>query len=44
MRNDYLDRALIVSALGLPDAVFFQAVPMIDHLLRTGSGRPIGPD
>jgi hypothetical protein len=27
MRNDYLDRALVVPALGVPDAAFFQAVP-----------------
>jgi Domain of unknown function (DUF1998) len=27
MRNDYLDRALVVPVLGVPDAAFFQAVP-----------------
>lgn len=27
MRNDYLDRALVVPVLGLPDAAFFRAVP-----------------
>jgi hypothetical protein len=27
MRNDYLDRALVVPVLGFPDAVFFRAVP-----------------
>jgi Domain of unknown function (DUF1998) len=27
MRNDYLDRALVVPALGVSDAAFFQAVP-----------------
>jgi uncharacterized protein DUF1998 len=27
MRNDYLDRALVVPALGVPDAAFFQALP-----------------
>jgi hypothetical protein len=27
MRNDYLDRALVVPVLGAPDAAFFQAVP-----------------
>jgi hypothetical protein len=27
MRNDYLDRALVVSVLGVPDAAFFQAIP-----------------
>ena len=26
MRNDYLDRALVVPVLGVPDAAFFQAV------------------
>lgn len=27
MRNDYLDRALVVPVVGVPDAAFFQAVP-----------------
>jgi hypothetical protein len=27
MRNDYLDRALVVPVLGVPDAAFFRAVP-----------------
>lgn len=27
MRNDYLDRALVVPVLGVPDAAFFQAIP-----------------
>ena len=27
MRNDYLDRALVVPVLGVPDAAFFEAVP-----------------
>jgi MrfA Zn-binding domain len=27
MRNDYLDRALVVPVLGVPDAAFFQPVP-----------------
>ncbi len=27
MRNDYLDRALVVPVLGVPDAAYFQAVP-----------------
>jgi hypothetical protein len=27
MRNDYLDRALVVPVLGFPDAAFFRAVP-----------------
>jgi hypothetical protein len=27
MRNDYLDRALIVPVLGVPDAAFFQGIP-----------------
>ncbi len=27
MRNDYLDRALVVPALGVPDAAFFTATP-----------------
>lgn len=27
MRNDYLDRALVVPVLGVPDAAFFQAAP-----------------
>jgi Domain of unknown function (DUF1998) len=27
MRNNYLDRALVVPVLGIPDAAFFQAVP-----------------
>lgn len=27
MRNDYLDRALVVPVLGIPDAAFFQATP-----------------
>ncbi len=27
MRNDYLDRALVVPVLGVPDAAFFQASP-----------------
>ena len=27
MRNDYLDRALVVPVLGFPDAAFFQAIP-----------------
>jgi hypothetical protein len=27
MRNDYLDRALVVPALGVPDASFFEATP-----------------
>jgi hypothetical protein len=27
MRNDYLDRALVVPVLGVPDAAFFQDVP-----------------
>ena len=27
MRNDYLDRALVVPVLGVPDAAFFPAVP-----------------
>jgi hypothetical protein len=27
MRNDFLDRALVVPVLGVPDAAFFQAVP-----------------
>ena len=27
MRNDYLDRALVVPVLGFPDAAFFQGVP-----------------
>jgi hypothetical protein len=27
MRNDYLDRALVVPVLGLPGAAFFQAIP-----------------
>lgn len=27
MRNDYLDRALVVPALGVPDAAFFRAIP-----------------
>jgi len=27
MRNDYLDRALVVPVLGVPDAAFFAAVP-----------------
>jgi hypothetical protein len=27
MRNDYLDRALVVPVLGVPDAAFFKAVP-----------------
>jgi len=27
MHNDYLDRALVVPVLGVPDAAFFQAVP-----------------
>ena len=27
MRNDYLDRALVVPVLGVPDVAFFQAVP-----------------
>ncbi len=27
MRNDYLDRALVVPVLGVPDAALFQAVP-----------------
>ena len=27
MRNDYLDRALVVPVLGVPNAAFFQAVP-----------------
>lgn len=27
MRNDYLDRALVVPALGVPDAAFFEATP-----------------
>ncbi len=27
MRNDYLDRALVVPVLGVPEAAFFQAVP-----------------
>ena len=26
MRNDHLDRALVVPVLGVPDAAFFQAV------------------
>ena len=33
MRNDYLDRALVVPVLGVPDAAFFQAVRVIDALL-----------
>ena len=27
MRNDYLDRALVVPVLGVPDAAFFGATP-----------------
>ena len=27
MRNDYLDRALVVPVLGVPDAAFFRAIP-----------------
>jgi len=27
MRNDYLDRALVVPVLGLRDAAFFEDVP-----------------
>lgn len=27
MRNDYLDRALVVPVLGVPDAAFFHAIP-----------------
>jgi hypothetical protein len=27
MRNDYLDRALLVPVLGVPDAAFFRAIP-----------------
>ena len=27
MRNDYLDRALVVPVLGFPDAAFFRAIP-----------------
>lgn len=27
MRNDYLDRALVVPVLGVPDAAFFDAIP-----------------
>jgi hypothetical protein len=27
MRNDYLDRALVVPVLGVPGAAFFQAIP-----------------
>jgi hypothetical protein len=27
MRNDYLDRALVVPVIGVPDAAFFQAIP-----------------
>lgn len=27
MRNDYLDRALVVPVLGVPDAAFFKAIP-----------------
>jgi Domain of unknown function (DUF1998) len=27
MRNDYLDRALVVPVLGVPDAAFFSAIP-----------------
>jgi hypothetical protein len=27
MRNDYLDRALVVPVLGFPDAAFFQHNP-----------------
>jgi hypothetical protein len=27
MRNDYLDRALVVPVLGVPDAAFFEATP-----------------
>ena len=26
MRNDYLDRALVMPVLGVPDAAFFQAI------------------
>ena len=33
MRNDYLDRALVVPVLGVPDAAFFQSRPMSDTLL-----------
>ena len=27
MRNDYLDRALVIPVLGVPDAAFFQGSP-----------------
>ena len=33
MRNDYLDRALVVPILGFPDAAFFGVVSMSDILL-----------
>ena len=33
MRNDYLDRALVVPVLGVPDAAFFSVSAMTDALL-----------
>ena len=37
MRNDYLDRALVVPVLGVPDAAFFRPLRMIDALLTLPS-------